>query len=148
MATHKVSRTIDVDAPASVVFDIIAPPPRHSEIDGSGSVGGPTFGPDRLGPGARFGVDMRMFGVPYRMSNEVVEFEEGRLLVWKTKGPQRWGYELRALPDGGTRVRETFDYSRGPSFFYALTGFPRKNAEAIEQTLLRLREIAEAENRG
>lgn len=148
MANHKVSRSIDIDAPASVVFDIIADPARHSEIDGSGSVGGKTFGPDRLGPETGFGVDMRMFGVPYRMSNQVVEFEEGRRLVWKTAGPQRWGYELSDLPDGRTRVKETFDYSRGPSFWFVLTGFPRKNAVSIEHTLMRLRELAEAESRG
>lgn len=146
MAKHKVSRSIDIDAPASVVFDIIADPARHSEIDGSGSVGGQTFGPDRLGPDTSFGVDMRMYGVPYRMSNQVVEFEEGRRLVWKTMGPQRWGYELSELPDGGIRVKETFDYSRGPSFWYVLAGFPRKNAVSIENTLLRLRELAEAES--
>lgn len=147
MAKHKVSRSIDIDAPASVVFDIIADPARHSEIDGSGSVGGQTFGPDRLGPDTSFGVDMRMYGIPYRMSNQVVEFEEGRRLVWKTMGPQRWGYELSDLPHGGTRVKETFDYSRGPSFWYVLTGFPRRNAESIENTLLRLRGLAEAESR-
>lgn len=145
MAKHKVSRSIDIDAPAATVFEIVADPARHTEIDGSDSVGNPISGPERLSPGARFGMDMRMFGVRYRMTNQVVQFEEGRRIVWKTLGPQRWGYEFTELPDGGTRVTETFDYSRGPSFFYVLGGFPAKNAASMERTLLRLREVAEAD---
>lgn len=143
MAEHKVSRSIVIDAPAARIFDLLSDPSRHHEFDGSGTVRSSTFGPERLTEGAEFGMNMRMFGVPYRMRNRVVDFEKDRRVIWKTLGPQRWGYELEELPKGGTRVTETFDYSRGPSFYYVLAGFPAKNAAAMEGTLLRLRELIE-----
>ena len=33
---------------------------------------------ERLSKGATFGVDMKLFGLPYKIRNTVVEFEEGR----------------------------------------------------------------------
>lgn len=144
MAERKVSRSIVIDAPAARIFEVLSDPSRHHEFDGSGTLRGSTFGPKRLTEGAEFGMDMRMFGVPYRMVNRVVDLEKDRRVIWKTLGPQRWGYELEELPEGGTRVTETFDYSRGPSFWYVLLGFPTKNAAAMERTLLRLREMTES----
>lgn len=143
MAQHKVSRSIVIDAPAKQIFDLLADPGQHPVLDGSGTVRESTFGPERLAKGSEFGMDMRMFGAGYRMTNRVVRFEEDRRIVWKTKGPQRWGYELEELPGGRTRVTETFDYSRGASFVYVLGGFPRKNAIAIERTLVRLKAAVE-----
>ncbi|MCY9787633.1 SRPBCC family protein [Nocardiopsis sp. EMB25] len=143
MATHRISRSITVKAPAKRVFDIIASPARHSEFDGSDTVRGVRSGPERLSPGSRFGMTMRMFGLPYRMSNRVVEFEEGRLIAWRHVGPHRWRYELEEVSEGVTRVTETFDYTSGPSAFYILLGAPARNARGIERTLVRLREAAE-----
>ena len=69
-------RSVIVDASPDQIFDLLADPSRHSEIDGSGTVrGSRTSAPQRLGPGAKFGMDMK-FGVPYRMTNTVVDFEE------------------------------------------------------------------------
>ena len=143
MAEHKVSRSIVIDAPAARVFDLLSDPSRHHEFDGSGTVRDSTFGPERLTEDAEFGMNMRMFGVSYRMVNRVVDFEKDRRVAWKTAGPQRWCYELEELPEGGTRVTETFDYSRGPWFVHILLGVPAKNAAAMERTLLRLRELTE-----
>ncbi|MEV2276105.1 SRPBCC family protein [Nocardiopsis sp. NPDC049922] len=143
MATHQISRSVTVKASAKHVFDLVASPARHVEFDGSGTVRGVVSGPARLSPGSRFGMTMRLFGLPYRMTNRVVEFEQDRLIAWRHIGSHRWRYELEELSEGVTRVTETFDYTRGPSALYVLSGMPARNAASIEGTLVRLREAAE-----
>ncbi|MCW2623244.1 MAG: Polyketide cyclase / dehydrase and lipid transport [Frankiales bacterium] len=140
-----VSRTAVVDAPPAAVFDLLARPARHVEIDGSGSVQGSLEGPDRLGPGDTFGMKMKI-GLPYRIKNTVVEFEEGRRIAWRHLGRHVWRYELEAtlLDDGrpGTRVTETFDWSTAlvPKAVEVMR-YPASNATSIEQTLVRLQAV-------
>ena len=145
MAKHMVARSIVVDAPATTIFALVASPSQHALFDGSGTVRESVFGPDRLEPGSEFGMDMRMLGVPYRITNSVVEFEENRLIAWKHTGTHRWRYEFAELAGGRTVVTETFDYSRGLAAFYILTGAPARNARGIEETLERLKHAAESE---
>ncbi|QBI52348.1 SRPBCC family protein [Streptomonospora litoralis] len=141
MAKHQVSRSVVIDAPAERIFDILRTPGRHHEFDGSGTVQRASGGDERLGPGSRFGMDMRM-GLPYRIANRVVEYEEDRLLAWRHFGPHIWRWTLEPLEDGTTRVTETFDYRRGAPA-YILLGYPARNARGIEQTLPRLKRLAE-----
>lgn len=108
-----VERTIQ--ATPEAIFDLLADPSRHGEIDGSGTVRGVRGEPDRLQLGSRFGMSMRM-GLPYGTENEVVEFEEPLRIAWQTRGigivrpfgGRVWRYELEPL-DGGTLVRESWD---------------------------------------
>jgi uncharacterized protein YndB with AHSA1/START domain len=131
--------TVVVAAPQAV-FDLLADPRAHASFDGSGTVRTAVAGPDRLGPGAKFGMTMR-WGVPYRVRNVVVEFEEGRRIAWRHFGRHVWRYELE--PAGtGTRITETFDY--GPALSpWALErwGAPRRNLASIRATLHRLTDI-------
>ena len=82
------------------------------------------------------------FGVPYVISNKVVEYEEGRLIAWAHVGGWRWRYEFE--PDGsGTKVTETFDWSTslaGPvgRAYVERMGFPDRNTESLRRTLQRL----------
>ena len=101
-----------IPAPASRIFDLIADPNRHKDIDGSGTVRGARGAAERLRLGSRFGMSM-MLGVPYAMESTVIEFEEDRRLAWQTRGPTAigrlvggriWRYELEPQ-DGGTLVR-------------------------------------------
>ena len=145
-----VSGSIDVEAPAEAVFAILADPRQHARIDGSGSVRDTVSGPQRLERGATFGVDMRLGGVPYRISNRVVEFEEGRLIAWRHFGGHRWRYELEPTGAGGTRVTESFDYSMYAApqrLLIEALGFPSRNRRGIEQTLRTLKTVAEADAR-
>ena len=129
-----------IPAPAQRLFDVVADPALHSVIDGSGTVRSLRDGsPRRLSPGAEFGVAMRL-GVPYRVTNHVVEFEEGRLLAWQHMGRARWRYRFEPVP-GGTRVTESWDYSPSPSWLalaYRLLRFPARNRPGMERTLERL----------
>ena len=68
-------------------------------------------GPTRLTKGADFGADMKLFGVPYKIHNKVVEFEEDRRIAWRHFGGHRWRYVLEPTA-AGTLVTESFDYSR------------------------------------
>lgn len=139
-----VSRSIVIDAPADVIFNLLADPRRHGEFDGSGSVREAVSGPERLAMGSTFRMDMRL-GVPYRIGNTVKEFDEGRVIAWAHIGGHRWRYELEPLPDGSTRVIETFDATtaRAPRALYLMDAY-RRNARAIEETLPRLKALAEA----
>ena len=50
--------------PADAIFDVLASPAGHVEMDGSGTVRGVASGPERLRDGARFRMKMKL-GVPY-----------------------------------------------------------------------------------
>ena len=144
MSDQHVSRDIVVDAPPPAVFAVLADPRMHAEFDGSGTVRSAISGPDRLSLGSRFGVSMRI-RVPYRISNEVVEFEEDRRIAWRHLARHRWSYELEPTATGGTRVTETFDWSTAlaaPVLGY--TRIPTWNAASIERTLPRLKALVEA----
>jgi uncharacterized protein YndB with AHSA1/START domain len=135
--TRSVCRTAVVTAPPEQVFDLLADPRRHAEIDGSGTVRGLLRGPHRLGPGDVFGMRMRLL-VPYVMANTVVEFEENRRIAWRHVGRHVWRYELEPVDDA-TRVTETFEWA--PALaprVLELLGVPERNARSIEQTLERL----------
>ena len=112
MAEHPQAVSVErvIAATPDRIFDVLADPAQHPVIDGSGTVKhtrGET--PARLSLGAKFGMSMKL-GVPYGITNTVVEFEDGRRIAWRHFGGHRWRYELEPA-DGGTRVRETYDWS-------------------------------------
>ncbi len=141
---RRVSVTRSVAAGADVIFDLLADPASHHLIDGSGTVvNSSSASPDRLALGSRFGMDMKL-GVPYKISNEVVEFEENRLIAWRHFGHHIWRYELELLSEQQTRVTETFDWSsaRMP-VFYELVGYPDRHVVNMTKTLERLASVVE-----
>jgi hypothetical protein len=54
--------------------------------------------------------------LPYRITNTVVAFEEGRKISWCHLMKWTWSYELEELANGATRVTETFDAREIPFF--------------------------------
>lgn len=135
-----VSRVID--ATPEEIFAVIADPSNHPVIDGSGSVQGERFGPDKLtAVGDKFGMKMRFNGmVPYRITSTVMEFEENERIAWAHFGKHRWRYELEPV-EGGTKVTETFDWSTAlvPKAI-ELAGYPKQHPANMEKTLERLDE--------
>ena len=136
-----VSRETVVPSPPGAIFDLLADPRRHCEIDGSGSVVQSAIdAPERLSLGAKFGMKMRIV-VPYRMTNEVVEFEEGRRIAWRHFGGHIWRYILEPV-DGGTKVTEQFDWNTNKSpLILRLTKAAGRNGKSIEKTLANLQKM-------
>ena len=138
MDARRISVTRVVPAPPAHVFELLADPAAHPLIDGSGTVKeAKAQGGTRLALGSRFGMAMKV-GVPYGIVNEVVEFEEGRLIAWRHFGGHRWRWELEPV-DGGTAVTETFDWSTSRSpIALEVMRVPARNKRSIEATLERL----------
>jgi hypothetical protein len=135
--SSSVSTSRVIPAEAQALFDIVADPSLHHVIDGSGSVRGARGNNGKLSRGARFTTNMRI-GVPYIISNKVVEYEEARLIAWSHVGGWRWRYEFEPV-EGGTKVTETFDW--GPSrasAYIRLMKWDRRNLPNMERTLARL----------
>jgi uncharacterized protein YndB with AHSA1/START domain len=134
-----------IPAPPEKIFDLLADPARHREIDGSGTVRDPSQS-ERLKLGSTFDMKMKL-GIPYTMTNTVVEFEENRKIAWQPRpkrmkrfGGRIWRYELEPV-DGGTRVRESWDISEETG----MKGVVRKGGEHtrknMEKTLERIEQI-------
>jgi hypothetical protein len=94
-----VQSTIDIAAPAEIIFDILADPAQHPKIDGSTTVRRLRGSPRRLSAGSKFSMSMRLFGVPYRVTNRVVEFELNRLIAWRTLSPSAGGTNWGPRPE-------------------------------------------------
>ena len=142
-----------IDAPAAAIFAIVADPSRHPEIDGSGSVKGlKKDAPRHLALGSTFGMSMKL-GVPYSMSNKVIEFDQDKRIAWQTVvsgllgrfiGGRIWRYELEDA-DGGTLVRESWDITQDKQRFMLKAGpVGKQTADAMTKTLERLAELTES----
>jgi uncharacterized protein YndB with AHSA1/START domain len=132
----KITRTVVVHAPAEKVFDLLTDPGKHALIDGSGTVlATKAEAGERLELGSTFGMKMRL-GMPYAVTNRVVEYEQNRLIAWRHFGGHRWRWELRPIDEQTTEVSETFDWSTAPGgFAYGALGFLERNTKGIEATL-------------
>jgi uncharacterized protein YndB with AHSA1/START domain len=135
-----------VPAEPQAIFDLLADPARHAEIDGSGTVVAAKGSSGKLGLGDTFGMAMKV-GIPYSMVSEVVEYEEGRRIAWQTRGPGRigkigggriWRYELEPV-DGGTLVKESWDITQESKLTKPLVkGLGEKTRKNMAATLDRL----------
>jgi uncharacterized protein YndB with AHSA1/START domain len=126
--TVEVSRRIE--APARLIFMVLADPRRHAEFDGSGMVREAVIDRPISAVGDTFTMKMHRLGDDYLMLNYVVEFEPDRRIFWepapgdpsRAEGDDpskvgiaagyRWGYILAPDGDDATVVTEVFD--RGP----------------------------------
>ncbi len=131
VGSDTVSASAVVDAPPAAVFDFIRRPANHSIISGDASVKGAVSGPDQLSLGDRFGMSMKV-GVPYRITNKVVEFEPDRRIAWSHVFGHRWRWEIEDAGEGRSKVTETFDLStaRFPPAL-KLMGYPRGHEKNV-----------------
>ena len=127
-----------VPATPHEIFELLANPAMHSVIDGSGSVlASKDSAPQRLSLNATFGMSMKK-GMPYKITNTVVEFVEDKQIGWRHIGGHIWRYILEPTA-GGTNVTEQFAYRNSKSpLMLELTGYVKGNNAAIKQTLLNL----------
>jgi hypothetical protein len=137
---------IVIDVPAQQIFDLIADPRCHPLFDGSGTLQGSISGPVRLHLGAKFGMAMKI-RVPYRITNKVVAFEEGRKISWCHLMKWTWTYELIELENGKTEVTETFSGENIPWFankWLDATGSLERNPKWMAKSLVQLKAICES----
>ena len=119
------------------IFELLRDPAMHPVIDGSGTVRSSNAKGSKLNLGSEFGMQIRL-GVPYRISNTVVEFEQDRQIAWRHFSGHGWRYELEAV-GSGTLVSETWDASRvRHQWLLRLMGFTRSTGPNLERTLERL----------
>lgn len=145
MAHDTVNQIISVErviptAPG-LIFELLADPRKHHVFDGSGSVKEAKISaPARLSLGATFAMKMRI-GVPYTMTNTVVEFEENRRIAWRHFGGHVWRYILTPV-EGGTLVTEQFDYKHNRSHLMlrVMKAF-ENNEKAMVNTLANLERL-------
>lgn len=104
-----------IDAPAETIFELIADPARQPEWDGNDNLSTAEGGQRVRGVGEVFTTVLTNGKV---RPNEVVGFEEGRLIAWKPSPegqPQPghlWRWDLEKLDDGRTKVTHTYDWTQ------------------------------------
>ncbi len=120
--------SLRIEAPANLIFEILANPQRHMDFDGSGMLRGAVLDRHVSAVGDTFTMKMHRLGDDYLMVNYVVEFEPDRRIFWepapgdpsRAEGNDpskvglpagyRWGYILAPDGDDATVVTEVFDY--------------------------------------
>lgn len=136
-------------APAEKIFAILTDPSRHRELDGTGTINRLVESSAPLTLGSTFSMRMKVGFVPYTVKNRVLEFEQDRLITWAHWQGQRWSYRLEPQPDGGTLVRETFNWSTAKlPLTITFNGTHKKNVGAMERTLERLAALVETPSDG
>jgi hypothetical protein len=116
-----------IEAPAALIFKILANPQRHVDFDGSGMLRGVVFDRPISQVGDTFTMRMHRLGDDYLMINYVVEFEPDLRIFWepapgdpsRAEGDDpskvgipagyRWGYILTPDGEDSTVVTEVFD---------------------------------------
>ena len=142
-----------INAPPAALFAVVADATRHPEIDGSGQLVKAKDGAaQQLALGSTFGMAMKM-GVPYTVTNTVIEFEQDRRIAWQTVlagplgrflGGRIWRYELEPV-DGATLVTESWDLSQDKqAFFLKNPKIGQHTAASMSRSLDRLAEITES----
>lgn len=141
-----VSASLDIAAPAAVIFELIADPTRQPSWDGNENLA-------ESAPGQRVravgDVFVTMLTMGSERHNHVVEFEEGRRIAWNPSEPGKtppghlWRWELEPIDATHTRVTHTYDWSN----LHDLTRLTRARwttSERLLESMQRLAAVAEA----
>lgn len=139
------SARIVIQASPKTIFEILANPYRHIEIDSTKTIKKNLSGPKRLSLGSKFRVFMHL-GISYLITNKVVEFEENKLIAWSHFAGWRWRHELKDLGNGYTEVTETFDGTHstwiGQKWINFRKSYPFTQI-VVAKSLVILKEVAE-----
>jgi hypothetical protein len=139
------SAQIVIQASPKTIFDLLANPYRHIEIDATNTIKANISGPHRLSLNAKFKVFMHL-GISYLITNKVVEFEENKLIAWSHFAGWRWRHELTDLGNGYTKVIETFDGTHSTWLGHRWLNFRKSypfTQIVVAKSLVVLKEVAE-----
>ena len=147
MSESKVSTARrEIDAPAEVIFELIADPNRQPEWDGNDNLDQPESHERVRAVGEMFAMRTTKGN---RRENHVVEFDEGRRIAWTPAEAGRapfghlWRWELDPLDGGRTLVTHTYDWTQ----LTDETRFERARwttPERLQASLDRLAAVAES----
>ncbi|MBK7722027.1 MAG: SRPBCC family protein [Austwickia sp.] len=103
-----------IEAPAGVIFELIADPARQPDWDGNDNL-------TSAAPGQRVRAVGDIFTMTIHLGtdrdNHVVEFEEGRRIAWRPSEPGKpqpghlWRWVLEPVDEQRTTVTHTYDWS-------------------------------------
>src|SRR3954454_23226184 len=142
--------TREIPAPAPALFQVLATPARHKDVDGSASAGGDEHAEPITCTGETF--RMRMagdhMGGDYRTDNVVTGFEPDRLVSWRTgvagSEPPGWEWTWSLQPETPARTAVSLTYDWGnvtdPSVLSSIR-FPLVSSDQLEESLTRLAAI-------
>ena len=154
MADDTLSATTIVDAPAEVIFGVLADPASHAAIDGTGWVRESLESLPLTGAGQVFRMQMHHDNHPdgdYQMANRVQVFDPPRTISWEPGydagdgslaiGGWIWRYDLAPAGPGRTRVTLTYDWSAVPESIREHIGFPPFPPDHLANSLAHLARV-------
>jgi hypothetical protein len=155
MGGENVSATIVIDAPPSVIFDVLADPASHAAIDGTGWVRQAADSHRIAAAGQTFRMDMYHPKHPdrdYQMVNLVEVFDPPSAISWTpgtddgagnlSFGGWVWRYDLAPAEPSGTSVTLTYDWSAVPDSIREYLPFPPVPPDHLGNSLAHLAELA------
>jgi uncharacterized protein YndB with AHSA1/START domain len=152
-----VNATTTINAPAEVVFGVLADPASHAAIDGTGWVREPVDHDPLTASGQVFRMSMYHAMHPdggYQVANRVAAFDPPVAISWEPGsddgsgtlqfGGWIWRYDLLPTGPSDTTVTLTYDWSAVPVPTRELIGFPPFPPDHLDNSLAHLAELATA----
>jgi hypothetical protein len=156
MADESVSTTTTIDAPADVIFGVLADPAKHAAIDGTGWVREPLDSEPLTAANQIFRMAMYHPNHPdggYQMANRVQVFDPPSAISWEPGytddddgslrfGGWIWLYDLAPAGSDKTNVTLSYDWSAVPDSLRGHIGFPPFAPDHLGNSLAHLAELA------
>ncbi|MCV7278944.1 SRPBCC family protein [Mycolicibacterium flavescens] len=155
--TDETLRTVrTINARPDTVFDVLADPSTHQDIDGTGWVREPLSGQRLTGVGQVFRMAMyhsNFGGMHYEVANRVEVFEPPHAIAWLPGqgeddgelefGGWFWRYDLEPIGEDTTRVTLTYDWSAVPATVRQEISFPPFAPDHLDNSLDHLARLVE-----
>lgn len=157
MTEEALITTATINAPADVVFNVLADPSTHEAIDGTGWVRQPLDGKHLTETGQIFRMAMYHDNHPdkdYEMANRVEVFDPPRAIAWQPgQGPDNanleyggwvWRYDIKPVDPAQTEVTLTYDWSKVAPYLRDHIQFPPFDLQHLDNSLKHLAEVVAA----